>query len=68
MSFALASSLPVPQVLQQLDEEGCARTAKVLKQLPQENILIIGQADSFVTQVRVSSTNNLEMESLDISL
>lgn len=39
------------QVLQQLDEEGCARMVQILKHLPQANIIIVGQADSFVVKV-----------------
>ncbi len=38
------------QVLQQLDEEGCARVASVLKRLPHTTVLVVGQADSYVVQ------------------
>ena len=38
------------QVLQQLDEEGCARVAGVLKRLPHNTVLVVGQADSYVSQ------------------
>jgi hypothetical protein len=40
----------VPQVLQQLDGEGCARVAAVLRGLPQASVLVVGQAHSFVTE------------------
>ena len=39
------------QVLQQLDEEGCARVSKLLRSMPQANILVVGQADSYVMKV-----------------
>lgn len=39
------------QVLQQLDAEGCARAASVLRKLSQKTILVVGQAHSFITQV-----------------
>lgn len=38
------------QVLQQLDEVGCARVASVLKRLPHTTVLVVGQADSYVAQ------------------
>ncbi|KAK9831419.1 hypothetical protein WJX81_003210 [Elliptochloris bilobata] len=38
------------EVLQQLDGEGCARVAAVLRGLPQESVLVVGQANSFVTE------------------
>ncbi len=38
------------QVLQQLDGEGKARVVKLLKELPKSSVLVVGQADSFVTQ------------------
>jgi hypothetical protein len=38
-----------PQVLQQLDGEGCQRVASVLRDLPHESVLVVGQADSYVT-------------------
>lgn len=38
------------QVLQQLDEEGCARVAAVLRRLPHTTVLLVGQADSYVSQ------------------
>ncbi len=37
-------------MLQQLDGEGCARVAAVLRGLPQESVLVVGQANSFVTE------------------
>ena len=38
------------QILQQLDGEGKGRVVKVLKELPKSSVLVVGQADSFVTQ------------------
>jgi hypothetical protein len=38
------------QVLQQLDDEGCARVAAVLRRLPHDTVLLVGQADSYVAQ------------------
>ncbi|KAJ9530143.1 hypothetical protein QJQ45_023427 [Haematococcus lacustris] len=38
------------QVLQQLDGEGCERAAEVLKGLPHDSVLVVGQASSFTTQ------------------
>lgn len=43
--------LHLAQVLQQLDEEGCSRVSNLLKSLPQRNILVVGQANSYVMQV-----------------
>ncbi len=37
-------------MLQQLDGEGCARVAAVLRGLPQASVLVVGQANSFVTE------------------
>ena len=42
--------MSVLQILQQLDGEGKARVVKVLKELPNSTVLVVGQADSFVTQ------------------
>jgi len=39
------------QVLQQLDGEGKSRVGAVLRNLPQSSILVVGQADSYLTQV-----------------
>ena len=39
------------QVLQHLDSEGCKRVSSVLRSLPQSSILVVGQADSYVTQI-----------------
>ena len=39
------------QVLQQLDGEGKARVGKVLRNLPQKSVLVVGQADSYLTRV-----------------
>ncbi|KAG1672698.1 hypothetical protein FOA52_005175 [Chlamydomonas sp. UWO 241] len=41
------------EVLQQLDGEGCTRVASLLRALPQESVLVVGQAHSFVTQESV---------------
>ena len=38
------------QGLQQLDEDGGARVAGVLKRLPHTTVLVVGQADSYVAQ------------------
>lgn len=38
------------EVLQQLDGEGCERAAEVLKGLPHDSVLVVGQASSFTTQ------------------
>eukprot|EP00798_Chlamydomonas_sp_ICE-L_P025477 gene25476-11138_t len=43
--------LVLDEVLQHLDGEGCARVALVLRELPQDSILLVGQAHSFVTSV-----------------
>lgn len=48
---ALRHRLACLQVLQQLDEEGCARVSKLLRSMPQANILVVGQADSYVMKV-----------------
>ncbi len=37
-------------MLQQLDEEGCARVLGVLRALPQQSVLLVGQADSYAAQ------------------
>jgi len=39
------------QVLQHLDSEGLSRAAAVLRSLPQETVLVVGQAHSYVTSV-----------------
>lgn len=39
------------QVLQQLDGEGKARVGKVLRNLPHKSVLVVGQADSYLTRV-----------------
>ena len=39
------------EALQQLDGEGCARVAGVLRGLPHDSVLVVGQALSYVTQV-----------------
>ena len=41
----------LPQVLQHLDGEGLSRAAGVLRNLPQETVLVVGQAHSFITQI-----------------
>ena len=38
-------------MLQQLDEEGCSRVSRLLRSMPQANILVVGQADSYVMKV-----------------
>ncbi|KAK9914871.1 hypothetical protein WJX75_001641 [Coccomyxa subellipsoidea] len=38
------------EVLQQLDEEGCARVAAVLRCLPHSTVLLVGQASTYVAQ------------------
>lgn len=38
------------QVMQQLDEEGCARVASVLRRLPHTTVLLVGQANTYVSQ------------------
>ncbi|GAX81139.1 hypothetical protein CEUSTIGMA_g8573.t1, partial [Chlamydomonas eustigma] len=43
--------LVLDEVLQQLDGEGCSRLADVLRGLPHDSILVVGQANSYVTQV-----------------
>lgn len=39
------------QVLQHLDSEGLSRAATVLRSLPQETVLVVGQAHSYVSQI-----------------
>ncbi|KAL3137671.1 hypothetical protein ABBQ38_004946 [Trebouxia sp. C0009 RCD-2024] len=39
------------EVLQQLDGEGKARVGAVLRNLPQSTVLVVGQADSYLTDV-----------------
>ena len=39
------------QVLQHLDSEGLSRAAAVLRSLPQETVLVVGQAHSYVTSI-----------------
>ena len=39
------------QVLQHLDSEGLSRAAVVLRSLPQETVLVVGQAHSLVTSI-----------------
>lgn len=36
--------------MQQLDEEGCARVAAVLRRLPHTTVLLVGQANTYVSQ------------------
>ena len=43
-------SLSISQVLQQLDEEGCARVARVLRSLPQATVLLVGQSEGFAAR------------------
>lgn len=38
------------QVLEKLDGEGCARVAAVLRDLPHDSVLVVGQASSYVTE------------------
>ncbi|BDA43190.1 probable DNA double-strand break repair Rad50 ATPase [Coccomyxa sp. Obi] len=38
------------EVMQQLDEEGCARVAAVLRRLPHTTVLLVGQANTYVAQ------------------
>lgn len=38
-----------PQVLQQLDNTGCERVARVLRDLPHAGVLLVGQSNSSVT-------------------
>lgn len=42
--------LVLDEVMQHLDEEGCARVASVLKGLPYPSVLVVAQAHSFMTQ------------------
>ena len=44
------SATAATQVLQQLDGQGCARVAGLLRELPHDSVLVVGQAHSFVTQ------------------
>ena len=44
--------LVLDEVMQHLDEEGCARVAGVLKTLPYSSVLVVAQAHSFLTQAR----------------
>jgi hypothetical protein len=37
-------------VLEKLDNEGCAHVAGVLKGLPDKTVLVVGQANSYVTE------------------
>lgn len=37
-------------MLQQLDGEGCARVAAVLRGLPHDSVLVVAQAQSYATQ------------------
>lgn len=50
LEWARHVSAACAQVLQQLDEEGCARVAAVLRHLPQSTVLLVGQADSYVAR------------------
>ncbi len=45
MCLKKPASLQAPQ---QLDEEGCARVASVLRRLPHTRVLVVGQADGYV--------------------
>lgn len=45
------------EVLQQLDGEGKSRVGAVLRNLPQSSVLVVGQADSYLTQV----TDNVDV-------
>lgn len=38
-------------MLQQLDEEGKGRVGKVLRNLPQTTVLVVAQADSYLTRI-----------------
>lgn len=49
------------QALQQLDDEGCKRTVDSLKDMPDylpgcENIFLVCQANTYVTQVQPSAS------------
>ena len=50
-SFTIVNIATCVEALQQLDGEGCARVAAVLKGLPHDTVLVVGQANSYVTQV-----------------
>ena len=43
--------LVLDEALQQLDAEGCSRVASVLRNLPHDSVLVVGQAHSYITQV-----------------
>jgi hypothetical protein len=47
---SIALLLLLPQVLEKLDEEGCACVASLLKGLPYSSVFVVGQANSFVTK------------------
>lgn len=38
------------QVMQHMDDEGCGRLTKQLKQLPRSSVLVVGQAGSFAAR------------------
>jgi hypothetical protein len=38
------------QVLEKLDEEGCACVGRLLRSLPYDSVFVVGQAGSFVTR------------------
>ena len=38
-------------MLQQLDEEGKGRVGRVLRNLPQSSVLVVAQADSYLTRI-----------------
>lgn len=44
-------------MLQQLDGEGKSCVGAVLRNLPQSSVLVVGQADSYLTQV----TDNVDV-------
>ena len=48
---AIMSYVLLAQVLQHLDSEGLSRAAAVLRSLPQETVLVVGQAHSYVTSI-----------------
>jgi hypothetical protein len=47
---AAAAAAAALQVLEKLDEEGCACVASLLKGLPYSSVFVVGQANSFVTR------------------
>ena len=49
--YISACSTDAAQVLQHLDGEGLSRAAAVLRSLPQDTVLVVGQAHSFVSQI-----------------